>query len=164
MQIVALVQKERFETPVQRRRNVYIWSLSLLLVREGMKRKERHLCTVFILVLFLTAPLVVPSLTTARTLFPPDEIVHEKRTVGSDGSFSYNFCIGRINNLTTDYKFFYFESDNMHWLTVFKRSSGSWGISYVHYNTGFRFYVSGFDFRGILKPFFICGVFYATWY
>jgi hypothetical protein len=128
-----------------------------------MKREERNLFTVFILVIFLTIPIVFPSLSTARTLYSSDKIVYDRRMLKSEGGFYCIFCIGRINNLTADYKFFYFKSDNMRWLTMFKRPSGSWGISYIHYNTGYRFYLSGLDFRGILKPFFICGVFYAIY-
>ncbi len=105
----------------------------------------------------------------------PMDVVKEKNNSGvvnfqklntSDISFGRYvrkiYFIGRIQNLTVQGNDYEFESHNIrkfeYWRSGIIRS---WGFSYDHFADNFIFGISGFNFRGILKPNFICGIFYA---
>ncbi|MCX6663458.1 MAG: hypothetical protein NTZ75_04355 [Euryarchaeota archaeon] len=75
--------------------------------------------------------------------------------------------IGRIHNLTiqeNDYRGYdyHFESYNLREFVYWRSSIRSWGFSYDHYVGGHAsFGFGGYNFRGILRPTFICGYFYV---
>jgi hypothetical protein len=71
------------------------------------------------------------------------------------------YFIGKIQNLTVQRNDYEFESNNIRKLEYWRSGIRSWGFSYDHYVDGYSCGIGGFNFRGILKPNFICGVFYA---
>ena len=71
------------------------------------------------------------------------------------------YFFGRINNLTVQDNHYEFESNNMRKFTYWRYGIRSWGISYDHIRGNYHCGIGGFNFRGILRPNFICGVFYT---
>ena len=74
------------------------------------------------------------------------------------------YCFGTINNLTIynythDLNAYQFTSKNMKMLDIFFSNIYSWEIHLEHW-PGNTYYFEGIEFKGILKPTFICGYFY----
>jgi len=71
------------------------------------------------------------------------------------------YFLGRIQNLTVQGNDYEFKSNNMRKFTYWRSGIRSWGVSYDHFVGAYSCHISGFNFRGILRPNFICGVFYT---
>jgi hypothetical protein len=74
------------------------------------------------------------------------------------------YLLGRIYNLTYDEEenHYHFEYHNLRILEYQRFGILNWGISYEHRrNVIGGFGIGGYNFRGILRPTFICGVFVA---
>ena len=69
------------------------------------------------------------------------------------------YFIGRIDNLSIIGDDYEFHSNNLRKFAYYRFSLRDWGFEYYHH-MGIHVHVGGFDFRGILRPNFICGVFY----
>jgi len=81
------------------------------------------------------------------------------------------YFLGSISNMTVNGYDIYLESYNMRRFVIKGDISGdipglwtlNWNLYYTHWNT-FHLYIihtTGLHFRGILRPHFICGVFYS---
>ena len=71
------------------------------------------------------------------------------------------YFFGRIHNLTIQDNHYEFESNNIRKLHYWRSGIRSWGFSYDHFVGNYHCHIGGFNFRGILRPNFICGVFYT---
>jgi len=71
------------------------------------------------------------------------------------------YFFGRIHDLTVQDNHYEFESNNIRKLDYWRSGIRSWGISYDHFRGNCHFGIGGFNFRGILRPNFICGVFFV---
>ena len=70
------------------------------------------------------------------------------------------YFIGRIHNLSINGDEYEFHSNNLRRFVYHRYSLRDWGFSYAHH-TNIGYHISGVNFRGILRPNFICGVFYT---
>lgn len=71
------------------------------------------------------------------------------------------YVIGRITNLTyEDGYFYYFDCINVR-VYIFWINGPSWGIEYRHFFDNYGVFWVGYEFKGIVKPTFICGYFYS---
>ena len=70
------------------------------------------------------------------------------------------YFFGRIDNLSINGDDYEFHSNNLRKFEYRRSSFRDWGFGYEHH-TNIHIGFSGFNFRGILRPDFICGVFYT---
>jgi len=91
------------------------------------------------------------------------DIVNFKKLNTSNTPFGRSvwkiYFIGRIDNLSIIGDDYEFHSNNLREFQYYRIDLRNWGIQYSH-STNCKIHVGGFDFRGILRPNFICGVFY----
>ena len=70
------------------------------------------------------------------------------------------FFIGKIYNLTIEGDNYSFESNSIRTIHFDKYSFRSWRFSIEHLTGSFSCYMGNAEFCGIIKPNFICGIFY----
>jgi hypothetical protein len=69
------------------------------------------------------------------------------------------YVIGIIRNLSVNGSDYFFECLYVRALVVYRFDSRNWELQYFHFYR-INWTIENINFRGILKPNFICGVFY----
>jgi hypothetical protein len=119
---------------------------------------------IFTLLILFVIPNVLPNIS-GNSVFETNNhnVIYSQKINNHDTLvifFHRIYCFGPIYNLTIDNGTHWFESDNLRKLEVLFLTICDWEISYAHYTGILIGFGSGYKFRGILKPTFICGYFY----
>ena len=110
------------------------------------------------LIIFTSTPWISAAMTTSHHL-----TAEEKNQIDPNKiSFFRVYVIGKIYNLTFGNGTYIFQTDNLRVFRISRDYFGTFEISYEHLLDKNLTYgmIGGFDFRGVLRPTFICGFFY----
>jgi hypothetical protein len=125
-----------------------------------VKHPRSFLLTIFLcfLIIFSITPSISATMASSHQI-----MVNEKNQVDLNKiSFFRVYVIGKIYNLIFGNGTYIFQTDNLRVFSVSRDYFGTFEISYEHLLDKNLTYgmIGGFNFRGVLRPTFICGFFY----
>jgi len=129
-------------------------------MKNNVYRKGLIIGVIF---LFIGVSIIPITSSMKYTIEKNDEIVEnfDTATTPFGGSVRKIYFFGRIHNLTVEEDDYEFGSNNMRKFSYWRYGIRSWGVSYDHFRGGYHCGIGGYNFRGILRPNFICGVFFV---
>ena len=128
-------------------------------MKNSLYRKGLIIGVIFLLIGIGISPIACSM---KYTIEKNDEMVENFDTATTPFGRSVRkiYFIGQIDNLSINGDYYEFHSNNLRKFMYHRFSLRDWGFEYYHH-TNIYVYIGGFNFRGILRPNFICGVFYT---